>query len=184
MKLLPWLIVLALTACSSTSGLSIYSLSNEDIETLLNQNVSQLDKNMTVMMLPVAFEVTDLAVNIGPDNREVVALNVNSLAQINALAFSYPVRLQLQLEGSPYYDSAKKAIFLRDVSLLNSVIDAGGYRGNLNFLDKEVMKILNSFLAVNPVYSLDLQDPKMALLSKLPLDLQVVNGAIKLVPRI
>jgi hypothetical protein len=46
------------------------------------------------------------------------------------------------------------------------------------------MNIINSYLAVNPVYKLDLNDPKIALLSKLPLDMQVIEGAIKLVPRL
>jgi len=46
------------------------------------------------------------------------------------------------------------------------------------------MDIINRFLAVNPVYELNMNDPKMALLSKLPLDMKVVAGAIKLVPRL
>ena len=46
------------------------------------------------------------------------------------------------------------------------------------------MEVMNAFLAVNPVYKLNMNDPKMALLSNLPLDLKVVEGAIKLVPRL
>ena len=51
-------------------------------------------------------------------------------------------------------------------------------------LDNEAMDLMNAFLAVNPVYKLNMNDPKMALLSNLPLDLKVVEGAIKLVPRL
>ena len=35
------------------------------------------------------------------------------------------------------------------------------------------MKVINGFLAVNPVYKLNMNDPKVALLSKLPLDMKV-----------
>ena len=63
-------------------------------------------------------------------------------------------------------------------------VDAGGFKGNLGALDEQAMDIINRFLAVNPVYELNMNDPKMALLSKLPLDMKVVAGAIKLVPRL
>jgi hypothetical protein len=92
------------------------------------------------------------------------------------------VRLKLQVEGSPFYDSEKKAVFLRNVTLLDSTIDAGGFKGNLGVLNSEAMNIINGFLAVNPVYKLNMNDPKMALLSKLPLNIKVVEGAIKLIP--
>jgi hypothetical protein len=68
--------------------------------------------------------------------------------------------------------------------LLDSTIDAGGFKGNLAVLDDEAMKVINGFLAVNPVYKLNMNDPKVALLSKLPLDMKVEQGAIKLVPSI
>jgi len=45
------------------------------------------------------------------------------------------------------------------------------------------MQVINTFLAVNPVYKLDTSIPKVALLSKLPLTMKVVEGAIKLIPR-
>jgi hypothetical protein len=136
------------------------------------------------MGLPVQFDVNDLGVNIGPDNRDVVALGLDSSAEINAFAFKYPVRLKLQIEGSPFYDSAKKAIFLRDIKLLDSSIDAAGFKGNLGLLNNEAMSIVNAFLAVNPVYTLNTSDPKIALLSRLPLDIKVVNGAIKIIPQL
>ena len=46
------------------------------------------------------------------------------------------------------------------------------------------MQVINGFLAVNPVYKLNMNDPKVALLSKLPLDMKVSQGEIILVPRL
>lgn len=182
MRILLVIATLFLTACNSTQGLSVYSFTNNEIESVLKQQLPKLSEKVTLMGLPVQFDVNDLNVDIGPDNRDVVALSIDSSAEVNAFAFKYPVRLMLQIEGSPFYDSEKKAIFLRNIALLDSSIDAGGFKGNLGLLNKEAMDIVNSFLAVNPVYRLDMNDPKMALLSKLPLNIDVVNGAIRLIP--
>lgn len=182
MRVLLIIATMFLTACNSTQGLYVYSFTNSDVESVLNNQLPKLSQKVSVMGLPVQLDVNDLKVNIGPDNRDVVALSVDSSAEINAFAFKYPVRLTLQIEGSPFYDSEKKAIFLRNIALLDSSIDAGGFKGNLGFLNSEAMSVINLFLSENPVYTLDMNDPKMALLSKLPLNIQVVGGAIKLIP--
>jgi hypothetical protein len=184
MKIFLFIFTLFLTACSSTQGLSFYSFSNSEVETALRKQLPKLSEKADLMGLPVQFEVDDLKVSIGPDNRDVVALDVDASAEIKAFIIKYAVRLTLQIEGSPFYDSKKKAVFVRDIKLLDSSIDAAGFTGNLGMLNNEVMNIINSYLAVNPVYKLDMSDPKLSLLSKLPLDMQVVKGAIKLVPRI
>ncbi|MEH6395561.1 DUF1439 domain-containing protein [Pseudoalteromonas sp. KG3] len=175
---------LFLSACNTTNGVSVYSFTSSEIETVLTQQLPKLSEKVSLMGLPVQFDVNDLSVNVGPDNRDVVVLGADSSAVINAFALKYPVRLKLQIEGAPFYDSEKKAVFLRNVKLLDSTVDAGGFKGNLAVLDDEAMKIINGFLAVNPVYKLNMNDPKVALLSKLPLDMKVEQGAIKLVPSI
>jgi len=58
----------------------------------------------------------------------------------------------------------KKSIFLRNIKLLDSSVNAGGFTGNLGLLDGEVMQILNAFLAVNPVYKLDERNPKIGII--------------------
>lgn len=181
MRILLIIVTLCLSACSSTQGLSVYSFTNSEIETALNQQLPKLKKEVSLMGLPVDFEVNSLQVNIGPDNRDVVALGFDSSAKINAFLLEYPVRLALKIEGSPYYDSNKKAVFLRNIKLLDSSIDAGGFKGNLSLLDGEAMSVINNFLAVNPVYTLDTSNPKVALLSKIPLNMKIREGKIELV---
>lgn len=184
MKIFVFISLLFLTACNSTQGISVYSFTNSEVESLLNKELPKLSEKVSLMGLPVQFNVNDLSVNIGPDNSDYVLLGADSSAEINAFALKYPVRLKLQIQGTPFYDSEKKAVFLRNVKLRDSSIDAGGFKGNLEVLDNEAMDVMNAFLAVNPVYKLNMNDPKMALLSNLPLDLKVVEGAIKLVPRL
>ena len=184
MRILVIIAALFLTACNTTQGISVYSFTNSEVESVLGKQLPKLSEKVSLMGLPVQFDVNDLSVNIGPDNRDVVVLGADSSAEINAFALKYPVRLKLQIEGSPFYDSEKKAVFLRNIKLLDSSVDAGGFKGNLVALDSQAMDVINAFLAVNPVYTLNMDDPKMMLLSKLPLDMKVVEGAIKLVPRL
>ena len=182
MRILVIIAALFLTACNTTQGISVYSFTNSEVESVLSKQLPKLSEKVSLMGLPVQFDVNDLSVNIGPENRDVVVLGADTSAEINAFALKYPVRLQLQIEGSPFYDSEKKAVFLRNIKLLDSSVDAGGFSGNLGALDSQAMEVINAFLAVNPVYTLNMDDPKMVLLSKLPLDIQIVEGAIKLVP--
>ncbi|CAM3048500.1 MULTISPECIES: DUF1439 domain-containing protein [Pseudoalteromonas] len=182
MRILVIIAALFLTACNTTQGISVYSFTNSEVESVLSKQLPKLSEEVSLMGLPVQFDVNDLSVNIGPENRDVVVLGADTSAEINAFALKYPVRLQLQIEGSPFYDSEKNAVFLRNIKLLDSSVDAGGFSGNLGALDSQAMEVINAFLAVNPVYTLNMDDPKMVLLSKLPLDIQIVEGAIKLVP--
>lgn len=182
MRLIVLLTILLLTSCKATQNLSVFSFDNEDIESMLIRELPQLSTNLRVMGLPVEFEVNEIDVNIGPNNTDVVALSLSSTAKIKALILSYPVTLNLQVEGSPFYDSQEKAIFLRNVNLLDSNIDAGGFKGNLNVLNKETMLLINSFLKDNPIYRIDESDPKMRLFINLGLDIKVYEGKISIVP--
>jgi len=182
MRILVIIAALFLTACNTTQGISVYSFTNSEVESVLSKQLPKLSEKVSLMGLPVQFDVNDLSVNIGPDNRNVVVLGADTSAEINAFAFKYPVRLQLQIEGSPFYDSEKNAVFLRNIKLLDSSVDAGGFKGNLGALDSQAMEVINAFLAVNPVYTLNMDDPKIMLLSKLPLDMKISEGAIQLVP--
>ena len=184
MRILIIVATLMLSACNSTQGLSFYSFTNAEVESVLRQELPKLSKKVRLVGVPVQFDVNDLSVNIGPDNRDVVALGVDSSAEVKVFTFKYPVSLKLQIEGSPFYDSEKKAVFLRNIKLLDSSIDAGGFSGDLGVLNNEAMDLINAFLETNPVYKLNMNDPKIALLSRLPLDMKVVEGAIKLIPRL
>ncbi|WP_197464620.1 DUF1439 domain-containing protein [Marinomonas aquimarina] len=121
--------------------------------------------------------------NIGPEGRDVVQLGTMATASINILGFTYPAKLNLELEGTPYYDSEKKAIFVHSLALLNSSIDAAGYQGNLAPVSKEVMMLINGYLASNPVYTLDTSNNAVRLLSSVPLNLTIEQGQLALQPR-
>ncbi|MCH8537024.1 MAG: DUF1439 domain-containing protein, partial [Alkalimonas sp.] len=67
--------------------------------------------------------------------------------------------------------------------LLDSSIDAAGYRGNLAPLSTEVLQLVNVWLQDQPVYRLDDSDPTQRLLMQMPLNMAVQQGRIRFSPR-
>lgn len=175
--------ILILSGCATLSQLSAYTVSNAEVEQVLDSQLSKLQQKASLAGIPLFLEVNDISVSIGPGGRNVVQLGTDATASIKAFGFSYPANIRLSIEGTPYYDAEKKAIFVRSLSLLDSTIDAGGYKGNLAPLSTEVMQLINGFLASNPVYTLDTTNKTINLLSTIPLTLNVEPGKISLRPR-
>ena len=90
--------------------------------------------------------------------------------------------MQLQVEGVPYYDGNEKAIYLRSVKLLDSSIEASGYRGSLQPVTNELLQLINGYLASNPVYKLDMANPTVKLLTAVPVNMAVQQGRISFMP--
>lgn len=182
MKFIPWVIVLLLTACSQLQQLSAYHVTEADVEQLLRQQVPKLTRQANVAGIPLKMQVESMQVDIGPDNSELVRLNTTASAALSLFGLSYPANLQLQIEGVPYYDAAQQAIYLRSVKLLDSSIEAAGYRGNLAPVSNELLQLVNGYLANNPVYKLDSSNPTLKLLSAVPLNMAVQHGRISFTP--
>jgi len=127
--------------------------------------------------------VEDMTATIGPDGRDVVQLGAIATARVSAFGLNYPAKVSLSLEGTPYYDSEEKAIFVRSLSLLDSTIDAGGFKGNLAPVSGEFMQLINGYLASNPVYRLDPTNKAVSMLSTVPLQLTVEQGQLALRPK-
>ena len=177
---LAWLTLLV--SCSQLQQMSAYNVSEADLEQLLRGQVSKLTQQATVAGIPLKMQVDNMQVEIGPDNSDRVRLNTSASAALSLFGLSYPANLQLQVEGVPYYDGTEKAVYLRSVKLLDSNIEASGYRGNLAPVSNELFKQVNSFLATNPVYRLDTENPTVKLLTAVPLNMAVQNGRISFTP--
>lgn len=171
-----------MSACTSIGSLSIYSLTENELASVIKDELPNLSRNVKVVGIPVKFTVEDAVVLIGPNGRNIIALDLKAIANVSVLFIEYPIRMGLQVEGKPYYDSKQNAIFLKQVDMINANIDAGGYKGDLGVLNNEAMKILSDYLGDNPVYTLDKSDPAQALISSIPLNLQIDNGELRLVP--
>ena len=174
---------LVLVACSQLNQVAVYSVSEAQLEQVLRQQIPQLTRQANVAGIPLKMAVERMAVQIGPDNSDVVRIDTAANASLNLFGLTYPASLQLQVEGVPYYDAEQKAVFVRSVKLLNSTVDAAGYRGNLTPVSNELLQLVNQMLATQPVYRLDTADPAIRMLTALPFDMAVQQGKIAFIPR-
>lgn len=182
MRVIQWILLLLLAGCSQLQQMSSYNVSEAELEQLLRQQLPKLTRQANVAGIPLKMQVQSMQVEIGPDNSDVVRLNTAASAALSLFGLSYPASMQLQVEGVPYYDAAQQAVYLRSVKLLNSSIEASGYRGNLAPVSNELLQLVNGYLANNPVYKLDTTNPTVKLLTAVPLNMAVQNGRISFTP--
>ncbi|MDX3773390.1 DUF1439 domain-containing protein [Chromatiaceae bacterium AAb-1] len=173
---------LLLAGCAQLSQMSVYSVSESQLEQLLMQQLPKLTRQSEVAGIPVKMEVQKMAVTIGPDNSDVVRIDTAATAALSLFGLSYPASMALVVEGTPYYDAKEQAVYVRSVKLLDSSIEASGYRGNLAPVSNELLQLVNTFLATNPVYRLDTSDPTVKLLTAVPLNMSVKNNRINFSP--
>lgn len=182
----PWLgLMVALScvsACQSISSLTSYALTDTELESNLQSKLSSLSRQTDIAGIPVNLSIDNVGIQIGPEGREVVKLASIATAGVNVFGFEYPASVRLELEAQPVYDHQQKAIYLRQVTLLDSSVEAGGYKGNLAPVSEQFNQLLNEYLLRNPVYKLDTSNKLINVLSQLPLELVVEPGALRIVP--
>ena len=183
LRLISLAFALTIAGCATLSQLSVYTVSNAELEQVLDSQISTLQKKTSLAGIPLFLDVEDMTATIGPDGRDVVQLGAIATARVSAFGLNYPAKVSLSLEGTPYYDSEEKALFVRSLSLLDSTIDAGGFKGNLAPVSGEFMQLINGYLSTNPVYRLDSTNKAVSLLSTVPLQLSVENGQLALRPK-
>ncbi|WP_229667744.1 DUF1439 domain-containing protein [Oceanisphaera marina] len=170
------LTTLLLTACASISQ---YSISESELEkslyTLLEQEAPRLTQGL------VETQIDKLDLQIGPENRDIVRLNLQGETAINALIARFPAQLDLVIEGRPVYDRKQNAIFLRDLNLLQSKVDAFGYKGDMTMASTGMMQIVRSILENQPIYRLE--GSRYSWLSKTPVGLTIAPGRFILSPK-
>lgn len=167
---------LLLSACA---GFNQYSVSESEIEQSLYTLLEEQAPRFTQGLVETRIDQLDLA--IGPDNRQVVRLNVAGETAINAIVARFPAALNLQIEGRPVYDRRQNAIFIRDLNLLQSKVDAFGYQGDVAAASAGMMQLVRAVLENQPVYRLD--DSRFRWLSKAPVAMDIAPGRLVFSPR-
>lgn len=175
-------VLMLVASCSQLGQMSVYSVSEAQLEQMVSTKVPELTRQANVAGIPLKMAVDKIGVRIGPENSDVVRLNTAASASLSLFGLTYPANMQLQLEAVPYYDAEQKAVYVRSVKLLNSTIEAAGYRGNLTPISNELFQMINQYLATNPVYRLDTTDPAVKLLAAVPLNMAVQQGRIVFTP--
>lgn len=168
--------------CSILSNFTSYTVTEDDIKSALLKQVNRFTQKSTIAGIPVLLSVESLSVDIGPESRPVVAMNVNATATVSAFGFSYPAKINMGIEGEPYFDQTQKAIYVRGLILTGSKIDGGGFKGNLISLANKYLAIFDRYLEEYPVYRLDTSDSGLAWLAQRQINMDIKPGRIVFKP--
>ncbi|MFY8275156.1 DUF1439 domain-containing protein [Pseudoalteromonas sp. SSDWG2] len=173
--------VMILNGCATHAPFSVYSLSSAQLEQSLLKQSQRYSASGSVMGMPMELQVNDIGVVIGGTQApQGVELALDNTVMMKALAIKVPVRVRLNIAAEPVFNSQDNAIYLQQFKVISADIDAMGYRGKLAPVSEEVQSLLTELLSQYPVYTLNQQDPKQALISRFKLALNVKPGEITL----
>lgn len=182
LRLFSLLLVFVAAGCSQSNQLALYRLSEAELNQQLSQQLQQLAQKATVAGLPLKLQVKQLDVQIAPQGKPDVQLDLDTSALVQLALVQLPVQLKLSLTAEPYFDQQRQAVYLRRFQLLNSEMAAGGFAGKLKPLSAEVVRLLQQQLAQMPVYKLDPNKLGHRMLLNMPLQLRLEPGQISLSP--
>lgn len=167
-----------MTGCSALSSIASYTVTESEIRTEILKHIDQLSQTTRIAGIPVDLSVTGISVVIGPNGRDVVALEADATASVSVFGLRYPAKVKIGLEGRPLFDNDEKAVYVSSLTLTHSEIDAGGFRGNLALLAERYKSLISRYLGDVPVYKLDVTKPGLAWLNHMDMLMTVEPGKI------
>lgn len=173
--------LLAVVLSSGCASLSPYSISEGQLESHLQDAVSNYDRKQLKSGSPLSLSLSEADVTLGPDGRDVAVINLKGQVALDALVAKLPADIALKVEGAPVYDSKEKAVFVRRVKLLESSVDAGFFKGDLGPVTDTVMGVVAQMLETVPVYRLDETNTAQKVFGMLPTDIRVAPGRLEFV---
>ncbi|WP_341502179.1 DUF1439 domain-containing protein [Gallaecimonas sp. GXIMD4217] len=182
-KLLFLAAALFLGGCAQLAQFSQYAVTDAMVESALADKLDELNARYAAKS-KVSLHLNEMDVTIGPDGQDVVRLSVAGGARVDAWLARLPVNLKLSLQARPVYEPAEQAIYLKELRLLDSSAEALGYKGNLQPLSDELMQLVHQVLDNRPVYKLDPNDPRQALIGQVPIRMTVQQGRLLFQPQL
>ena len=166
------------TLLSGCAGFSPYSISEGQLENYLQNELQAFDSQQLKMGSPLSLSFDTVDLDVGPEDRDVVVLDIGGQVALNVFLTRLPVNLRLKLEGAPVYDSEEKAIYIRRLKLLDSRIESPFISQDLKPVTDGVMRVVAQLLETMPVYRLDEADLAPRLMGLMNLDIQVAPGRL------
>ncbi|QLB19049.1 DUF1439 domain-containing protein [Mannheimia granulomatis] len=153
---------------------------NNYLATKLAEKVPLKDKVGIPQLFELDYHLHSLSSQIGRTEDKKVAISGVVDGILKARGKKYDASITLNMDTTPYYDSQKGALFLKDIRLLNWSATPSKYQSELQMFLPVLVDGLNSFLSNNPVYTLDESKAQEAMVKKFGKAIVVENGSIKL----
>ncbi|PAU80114.1 hypothetical protein CK501_10725 [Halovibrio salipaludis] len=174
------LLVLLPAFAGGCASFSPYSVDESTIETHLSDRITSFSRDLSDRGLPVTLELTSADVTIGPENRDVAVVDFGGRAVLQAPRI--PIDLNFSIEGTPVYEAEEKAIYIRNLKVLSTNVEAAGSAFDLSPITGTLSDIASQFLNERPVYRLEEEDTGARLFGMMNLRIDVQPGRLVLVP--
>ena len=174
------LLVLLPAFAGGCASVSPYSVDESTIENHLSDRITDFSRDLSDRGLPVTLELTSADVTIGPEERDVAVVDFGGRAVLQAPRI--PIDLNFSIEGTPVYEAEEKAIYIRNLKVLSTNVEAAGSAFDLSPITGTLSDIASQFLNERPVYRLDEGDTGARLFGMMNLRIDVQPGRLSLVP--
>lgn len=180
--LIPAIGLLLLASCTQLNHLDIFSLQQQELQSLLLERLEQQQGKGKMLGLPLTLTLRQLDLQLVPENKQQVELKLAIGAEVDALFKPLHTDLNLHLSALPYFDDEKNAIYLKNLTILDSSVGSGSSQLKLAPLSNEAKVILAQLLDRQPVYQLDCSKVTEKVLCGMPLTLVLQPGELLLKP--
>ncbi|OOH89236.1 hypothetical protein BMT54_07090 [Pasteurellaceae bacterium 15-036681] len=178
-----WLVAMCLI-CAIPAKAGLLSISEKEINQYLETRLAEKVPLENSVGLPGLFQLDyklhNLITSIGQTEEKTVEITgmINGILQVRNK--KYDAHIQLNMDTVPYYDPEKGAIYLKDVRLLNWQAQPEKYQKELQMFLPLLADGVASILNNTPVYTLDTNNTKEAMVKKFGKAIIVDKGAIRL----
>lgn len=184
MKALSKITLATLLFTASVTQASLLSISeneiNQYLETRLAEKIPLQDKVGIPGLLQLNYHLHGLNTRIGQTDEKKVEITGVIDSKLATHGKKYDIKLQLNMDTVPYYHPEEGAIYLKDIRLLSWQSDNQKYSDELQMFLPLLVDGLSRVLDKTPVYKLDDNKAKEALVKKFGKAIVVEKGALRL----
>lgn len=176
-------LLFGLTACSvSNAGLLSVSEQqiNQYLQTRLAEKIPLQDSVGIPMLFQLDYNIQNLATQIGQTEAKKVEITGDIGGVLRVRGKTFDANITLNLDTVPYYDPEKGAIFLKEVQLKSWQVSPAKYQNELQMILPLLADGMAGVLNRMPVYTLDENKMKEALVKKFGKAIIVEKGELRL----
>lgn len=162
------------------ASFSPYSVDEAALETHISDRIAGYTHDLSDQGIPFTVELTNADVSIGPEERDVAVVDFAGRAVLKAPRI--PIDLSFSVEGKPEYESEERAIYIRNLKVLSTHVEAAGNAFDLSPISGALSDVASQLLNDQPVYRLDEDDTGARLFSLMDLQIDIQPGRLALVP--
>ena len=126
------------------------------------------------------YQLHDLVTQIGQTSEKKVEIQGVVDGLLIARGKKHEAKIKLNLDTTPYFDPEKGAVYLKDVRLLSWEVEPQKYQETVQFFLPMLADGLTNVLNNSPVYTLDENKTKEALVKKFGKAIIVEKGSLRL----